>query len=265
MMVSQRFKIGIIIFVVILVFVLVNLTKFTKTIKNLFYFVSSPIQRTFWKTGDEISDFFVGLLYSQNLKKENDELKLKIQNLEAENSSLKLLKQENETLRAALQIGLEKEFKLSLAEVIGKDIGQDYLILNQGSKSGLKENQSVITQQKILCGALYEVYSSSSKVELITKKDFTFDVKIANPDDKEIYRAKGEGNGNLSLDFVPKEKEVHVGDVIVTSAMGGKFPSGLVVGEISDIQKTDIDPFQKAGIKPACNLSEIGDLFIIEI
>ena len=130
MKLSSNLKIIIILVLLVIFFIVLNLTGFSKEIKNFFYLISSPIQKTFWKTGDNISDFFGGIFENKNLKNENEELKLKIQGLEAENIFLEELKKENETLRTALGIGLEKDFKLILAEVIGKDLTEDTLEIN---------------------------------------------------------------------------------------------------------------------------------------
>jgi len=95
MKLSPKFKIGIIVVLLIAFFVILNLIGFSKGVKNLIYLISQPIQKTFWKMGDEISDFFEMISEMRNLKKENEELKLKIQELIAENVALKELKKEN--------------------------------------------------------------------------------------------------------------------------------------------------------------------------
>lgn len=258
---SYPFKIGIII-LIIAFFILSNSTPFSKEIKNFFYFISSPIQRWLWSAGLKLSDFFATISEIKTLKKENEELKLKIQNLISENSSLKELKKENEILRTALNLGLEKEFELKMARVIGKEISQDYLIIDKGEKDGLEKGLAVITQQKALVGKIGDVYNNFSSVQLLTSKNNSFDVKMS---EKEIYGlAKGKGNFKLSLDLIPKEKEIEVGDRLVTSAGGGIFPNGLLVGEISRVKKSDIEPFQEIEIKPTFDVKDLDLLFIIK-
>jgi len=273
---SPRLKIGIIIVLLIAFFAVLNLTAINKEVKNLFYLISSPIQKTLWGAGDRASDFFETISEIKNFKKEadelsfidtlrcarvNEELKLKIEALLAENAELKGLKKENETLRIALGLGLEKEFKLLLAEVIGKDISQDTLLINRGLKDGISKSLPVINQQKALVGKIGEVYSNYSKVILISNKESSFDAKIPESDIQGV--AMGKENGKLFFDLVPKEKEIKESDLVVTTALGGIFPSGLLVGEIGKVFRSDVEVWQQAEIKPAFDINELETLFII--
>lgn len=247
--------------VVLIAGVIVGLNFFQNKIRNFFYLLSSPIQASLWQTGDKVSDFFETIAEIKNLKKENEDLKLKISALMSENASLKELKNENEFLRVALDLGLEKEFKLALVQIIGKDISQDSLLINKGKKDGITEGLPVITEQKNLVGKISEVYDDFSKVILIFDKDSSFDAKLQ---EQEIFGVvKGKGDSKLFLDRVPQEKELKPGDILVTSALGHVFPEGLLVGEIKEVKKSDVEPFQQAEISPFFDINELQKLFVI--
>ncbi|MFC1789853.1 rod shape-determining protein MreC, partial [Patescibacteria group bacterium] len=226
-----------------------------------FYSISAPIQQGLWKAGGNVSDFFGGVLNSQNLKKENDELRLKLQEKEAEIVSLQELKRENETLREALQIGLAEEFKLVFVEVTGKDISGDYIVINKGEKDGISIDMSVISEQKTLIGKISETYDSFSKITLISNKNFSFDAKISNSDIYGII--KGKGNLNLSLELVPRDSEIKEGDLVSTASLGGVFPEGILVGSIESVKKSDVESFQTAEIKPLFDINNLYNLFVI--
>ncbi len=258
---GKKTKIAIIIILLVVFFTALNLTNFSKTVKNLFYLLSSPIQKTLLKMGDKTSDFLAGFFQAESLKKENENYQLKIQELLAKNTSLPELKKENEVLREALKLGLEKDFKLVLAEVIGKDVSQDYILIDEGFQNGTLEGMPVITEQRILVGKISEVYKNFSKVILISNPKISFDAEIA---DSEIFgMVKGKGNLNVLFDLIPREKQIEKGEVVITSALGGIFPKGLLVGETAEVRKSDIEPFQTAQIKPAFDFSKIEKLFII--
>jgi len=283
MKLSPKLKIGAKLVLLIIFLVILNLTPVSKRVKNFFYFISSPIQKILWKTGDKASDFFETVANIKNLKKENEELKLKIQELLAKNAKIPELEKENKILREALEIGLEKEFKLVLAQVIGKDISQDSILIDKGLKDGVTNNLPVITQQKSLVGKISEVYENFSKVILISNKGGAFNAQISRIDEAVASSSpfanarvgeeglaedisglvKGKGNLQLFLDLVPKEKEIQEGDLIITSSLGGIFPKGLLVGQIQKIKKSDIEPFQQAEIKPAFEINELETIFII--
>lgn len=261
MKLTYKVKFGISIVLIVIFFLVLNLTPAGPEVKNFFYLISSPIQQVFWNAGDKISDFFEIISDIKNLKRENEELKLKIQTLEAENVALKELKKENELLRGALEIGLEKEFKLTLAEVIGKDISQDFILIDKGSRDGILEGLPVIAQQKVLIGKISDVYRNFSKVLLISNPKSSFDGKII---ESEVFGLiRGKGNLRILFDLIPKEKEIKEGDLVVTSALGGVFPEGLIVGKISQVKKSDLEPFQMAQIQPGFNIRDLEKLFII--
>lgn len=253
---------NILLFGILAILAIVALNFYQGQVRNFFYLISAPIQKTFWRAGDRVSDFFETITEIKNLRKENKDLRLKIQSLLAENVRLLELKKENEALRVALNLGLEKQFNLIFAEVIGKDISQDSLIIDKGSNDGVLKGQPVITQEKTLVGKINEVYKNFSKVQLPSNKNSSFDAKISNTDIAGLV--KGEGNFKTFFDLVPKDKEIKKGDLIVTSVAGGIFPEGLLVGEVKDVKKTDIEPFQKVEISPSFDINEINHLFIVQ-
>lgn len=258
---SHRTKMAIIAFLIIALLVVINIFGLTEGVKNFFYSFSSPLQKTFWKWGGGLSNFFGAIHDIKNLKKENTELSLKIQELLAENISLKEIEKENQSLREALNIGLEKEFKLGIAEITGKDISQDALLISKGKSDGLIQGMPVITRQKILLGRIDKVYNNYSSILLISNKRNSFDAKLA---EKEILGlVKGQGNLKLSFDLVPKDKEIKQGDLIVTTSLGGLFPNGLLIGKIESVNKTDIEPFQNAEVSLMFNFNNLEKVFII--
>lgn len=261
---SYRVKTGIISVLIVAFFLTLNLTPLEREIKNFFYLISSPIQKSLWRAGDKVSNFFDAIAEVKNLKKENEELKLKIQTLETENVALKELKKENEILRKALDIDLKKEFKLMLAQIIGKDIAEDFVLIDKGAKDGILENLPVISQEKVLIGKISQVYKNFSKVLLISHPQSSFDGKIISKNEEEVLGiVRGKGNLRILFDLIPKEKEIKKGDSVITSHLSGVFPVGLLIGQIQEIKKSDLEPFQTAEIQPAFNLRDLEKLFII--
>jgi len=261
MRLSFRFKTSLFLLLLVIFFVVLNLTDFSNEIKNFFYRISEPLQKTFWRAGAELSNFLAAPLELKILKEENEAIYLKNQELVAENLLLKELKKENEDLREALNLGLQKEFQLIFAQVIGQDVSQDSILINKGEQEGVLKGSPVITGQKVLLGKIGQVYDDFSEVILISNQESSFDVKIS---EKDVFGVlKGKGNLQVYLDFVPKNKEIALGDLIVSSRLGGICPAGLLVGEIEKVTKLDVETWQTAEIKPSFDLSKTENLFII--
>jgi len=250
-----------ILIILVILLCIFSLNFFQKEIKSLFYFISSPIQKTFWQVGNSIADFSKTIFEIKNLKKDIELFKVKNQELLFENVQLKELKRENEILRKVLNLGLQNDFKLDMAEVIARDVFQDFILINKGKNSNFASGMPVLTEGKIILGKIFEVYDNFSKVMLISDKLSSFDAKIS---EKDIYGiVKGEGNLSIIFDLIPQDKEIKNGDLVVTSSLGGIFPKGLLVGEIKEVKKSDIKPYQKAVLTPLFNLNDLEMVFII--
>jgi len=261
MKIASRIKSLIAAILIIAFFVVLNLNGLLNPFKNFFYSISSPMQRIFLGAGDRVSDFLAGILEIKTFKNEIEKLQIKNQQLISRIVGLEELKKENETLRQALNIGLEKEFQLELAYLVFKDASNDSLLIDKGLRDGIKKGLPVITKEKTLIGRIGEVYNDFSEVMLITNKKSSFDAQILEKDISGV--AKGKGNLSLDLELIPKEKEVNLGDVVVSAVLGHIFPKGLLVGEVKEVKKSDLEPYQSATIKPAFDLKGIDSLFII--
>jgi rod shape-determining protein MreC len=258
---GTKIKLGAVSVVLIALFVFANLTGYSKNIRNFFYNFSAPIQKNLWMAGDNVSAFFTSFFSAGKLKVENEKLTSQNQDLTGQLAAMKELQAENETLRGALNIGLNKNFRMALAQVASKDIGQDSVLIDKGSKDGMAEGMPVITGQKVLIGKIAQVYDRYSQVKLITSPNFSFGVRVA--DRNILGEAKGLGGLKLSLDRIPQGQNIKDGDIVTSVSLGGIFPQGLLVGKIQNITKNDAESFQKADIQPDLNIDSLDNIFII--
>jgi len=258
---TPKIKTIIAVFLFFLVLVALNFFSFPKDVKTFFYSISSPAQRIFNKAGDSVFRFWETIFKIQSLEKDNKLLRLKILELLSNSSKLKDLEKENQELRNALGLKMEKEFKLTLVKIIGKDIGQDSIMINGGLEDGLSNGLVVITSQKVLVGKISEIYDHFSRVTLLSSKDNSLDAQIQDKDIDGLIR--GNGNLKLLLDLVPKEKELKEEDVVITHYLSRKYPQGLLIGQIKTIKKQDTEPFQTAEIESFFNIGSTETLFVI--
>jgi len=252
-------KTGIVVFLIIIAFAL-NVSFVSKAIKGFFYSISEPIQFWLWEKGIKSSDFFKAILSNQELKKENDFLKLENQKLITENILLEELKTENQLLKKVLDLELEKEFELDLVHIIAKT--NDYLMINKGYGHGMGVGMPVITESKVLVGKIVQLFQNTSQVELLSSKNSSFDVEIFT---KDIYSlAKGQGNFEIILDLIPKEENIETGDKVITSSLGWNFPKELLVGSVKSVKKSDVTAFQEVKVESSFDLNAAKTLFIIK-
>lgn len=243
------------------VFIIISLLSTQQKIKNFFYLISSPVQKSLWQVGNKISAPIELIFEMKGLKKRTEELSFSNQNLLSEIAQLHALEKENESLRKALELDLKKDFQLALAEVIGKNISEDILVINKGLKNGIFEGMPVINEGKVLIGKIADVSENFSNVILISNRESSFDVKIQAIEVNGLI--KGKGDLQLFLDLIPENQKIQEGDLITTTALGGIFPKGILVGKIQKILRSDVKPFQQAEVSPLFDIAKLEIVFII--
>ncbi len=245
----------------LIILVFVCLSFFQPGLKNFFYSFSMPGQNILSYIGKNLSLIFDVFLKAGIRQKENQALQKENQALKGRLDYLRELERENNFLRGALSLGLKKEFRLLLSEITFYNSNEDLLVINKGKDDGVTKDMAVITAERVLIGKTGEVYNGFSQVILTTNQESNFPVKVAEKDFSA--KAKGEGEGRLLLDFIPRDKEVESGNLIFSAGLDGVFPKGLLVGEVKTVQKSDLDTYKKAEIKPAFSVSDLSVVFII--
>jgi rod shape-determining protein MreC len=235
-------------------------------IKSFIYGQSLNWQSFFWKQGNNL---VFGNKDQQELNKELIQIN---QRLLSQLADLDSLKKENQELRQALNFDLKEDFNLIMAEVTAKNninIGKisygDSLLINKGAKDGIKKGFAVVSGvsgSKVLLGKIVDVYDNFSRVLMISGKESIIDVQIQ--DSPNFALAKGQGNQKIVLDMFPKNEELKQGALVMTSALGSAYPSGLVIGTIGEISSIDSEAFKKAEINPAYNLNTLNTVFVIK-
>jgi rod shape-determining protein MreC len=219
--------------------------------------VSSPFQAALWRAGDSVSTFFAG----GRLRQENELLEQENLALLQETISLQDIAKENDELRSILNFGLQDEFTLEAAAIIGKNLAEDVITIRGGSEKGIREDMPVITSSKVAVGKVAQVFSGYSYVRLLSAKDKKLDAKISETQVTGVVQ--GRGGQRIFLDLVPQEEQFAPGDIVVTSQLGSSFPENILIGKVRNIIKTGADPFQKADIQPFFSLKKAEFVLII--
>lgn len=230
-------------------------------IKDIFHQISAFPQKILLQGGNSLKNYFSDFSTIKNYSKEYEKWRKEKENLLAEISVLKDLQKENKQLRIALNLGLGKKFKLAQVTAFSADAASGFIFIDGGKEQGIKKGFPVITSSNVLVGSVNKVYSNHSLVELISNKGVSFGASYLKKDISGII--KGQGNLQLSWEDIPKDKKIILGVAVVTSRLSGFYPSGLLIGEISKIEKRDIEPFQKAEIKPFFSFGRDNILFVI--
>src|SRR5690606_32431932 len=104
-------------------------------------------------------------------------------------------------------------------------------------------------------GQIIDVNPRSSVALLITDANHGIPVEINRTGLQTIALGRGDGQ-SLSLPFLPGNADIRVGDLIVSSALGGRFPAGFPVAEISELRHQPGEHFTEAIAQPAAHLNQ---------
>ncbi len=208
------------------------------------------------------SGFFSTVKEIGNLQNENRLLEKEIIKLKSELAELSELANENVILRKQLGFTKRGDFNLVPAEVISNPLSSflHYLVINKGTREGLREGMAVVSEG-ILVGKLKEVSEKTSKVFLITDPTSSINAIVQNSRAQGIV--KGQIGGGLEMQMIPQNEKINAGDLVVTSALSGDFPRGILIGEILEVKSNPNDLFQKADLISYLDFRQLEMVFII--
>jgi rod shape-determining protein MreC len=222
------------------------------------YVVNLPIKAGQWLS--ESASTRVKLL-EENAKLKDDNLRLQValQKFEA-------LKNENKRLRQLLNSPMINSEKVQVAEVLAIELDQSRrkIVINKGENYGVFPNQPVIDAQGVM-GQVIHVGPISSTVMLITDPDHELPVQVVRTGLRTI--AKGMGTVNrlslLYLSHIGLSTGIKVGDLIVTSGVGEKFPKGYPVGTVLEVNPDIGKPYAQVHASPRAALERNREVLLV--
>ncbi|WP_394696301.1 rod shape-determining protein MreC [Pseudoxanthomonas japonensis] len=171
---------------------------------------------------------------------------------------------DNAQLRALLGVKTSRGLDVQLAPILDIDLapGRQRLVLDAGSRAGALVGQSVIDAGGLM-GQIIETTPAHATVLLLTDPDHAVPVVVARNGVRLIVYGRGRSD-LLELADVPLNSGVEVGDVLVTSGLGGRFPAGFPVGRISALRPDDSHAFLVGDVTPAARLDRGRDVLLLK-
>lgn len=208
----------------------------------------------------------------KNTYNENKVLREKLAEYKTLIYEIQEIEKENEELRAALDIvDSARDFNPIIANVISRSPERwlEQLAINRGSQHGVEKNMAVMTVDGMI-GKVTSVSNLTSTVQLITGFDQLNHISatISRKDKDNIFGLiEGYDKEEEALIFRiidQSDKDVLEGELVVSSNLGGLFPSGLPIGTI---KKVMLDPYgltTKVYVEPTANMYEINHVFVVD-
>ena len=208
------------------------------TVRSAVMTVTSPVRMVgnavatpFRAVGNALTNASASEATLLELQEENEELKAQIVELTETAATA-------ERLQSLLDLQSTYDLESTAARIIGtsSDAWSATVTLNKGSSSGFEVGMPVLDSGGVL-GQIIEVSATTSTVRLITDEESGISAMIQSSRAQGMLQ--GQADGSLLLSYVSTDAEVEVGDVVITSGIGGVFPKGLPLGTVSLVEKAD--------------------------
>lgn len=192
----------------------------------------------------------------ESLAEENQVLRENQLLLQARLQKVAALETENRQLRELLASSAKLEERVLVAEIISaaQDPYRQQIIINKGAREGVYKGQALVDAQGVM-GQVIRVNPGTSIALLLTDPNHSVPVEINRTGLQTFAIGRGDGQ-NLVLPYLPGNADVQVGDLLVSSALGGRFPAGYAVGKIQEVRHEPGEHFMEALAQPAAKLGQ---------
>jgi len=241
--------------------------------------ILAPLQRATTTLIRDVGDLSQTVRQVRELRSRVAELEEQVNALTIENVRLREYEAEVVQLRALLGfVEANPTWAFLGADVVGRSacltapcadvVGQEpnpylrYVIINAGQAEGVAVGMPVVTGGAVLVGRVAETGLHTSKVQLIT--DPGSSVAAILQQSRATGLLVGQPDGSLRMIYIPQEDSVQVGDVVLTSGLGGVLPRGLVLGQIVAVVKQDFALFQETVVNPAVDYRRVELTLVIK-
>ena len=173
------------------------------------------------------------------------------------------LEAENARLRALLDVRARVRDRARVAEIMSVDANpySHSLVINVGTKDGVFDGQALIDVDGVI-GQVIEAGLMTSQAMLISDTDHALPVEVNRNGLRTIVVGTGKID-KLELPFVVNNADIMVGDLLVTSGLGGAFPAGYPVAIVESVTRIPQEPYADVTATPAASLGQVREVMLI--
>lgn len=241
----------------------------TSPLSNVIGIVASPFQKATTSFTGWVESFYDYAFRYNELQSKVDKLELQIADMDKSTREGQDAIAENARLRKLLNLAKKhSDFTYEATRVTGANSTswESTITLSKGSTSGIKKDDTVITETGDLVGVVAELGTNWCTVITLVDPDISMGALVYRTGDNAIL----EGdlslmvNKQCKLSYLDSKSQLIPGDEVLTSGKGGVYPSGLVVGYVSDVKATASGTERYAVVKPAVDLDNLVEVFVVK-
>ncbi|MDI6692832.1 MAG: rod shape-determining protein MreC [Anaerosomatales bacterium] len=217
--------------------------------------VGEAASQPFRSVGRWLSGLSVSRKELERLREQNEVLRARLAELEE-------ARQENDRLRQLVAFAEERRLAQLGARVIGRPTSawEGAIVIDRGSVDGVQPGMPVIAPQGLV-GQIETVSKHASRVRLITDAQSGVAAMIQRT--RALGVVRGSIDRTLTMEYVDKAKTPRVGDVVLTSGLGGVYPKGIVIGDVIQVDARRADLYPRVVVRSRVPIDELEEVLVV--
>ncbi len=244
--------------------------KFVLNFKQIGFSVLSTFEKGVHTVVDGVSNTVNAVSELRKLKKDYNELVIKLEHYEQMQRSNADITKENSRLKEQLDFSVSLEEKNIPAQIISRDLDNafSYLTIDKGSVNGIKKNMPVIAYQngnQGLVGKVIQVGTFTSQIMPIYNTNNIVSARIQNTRDLGLVNGLGSQDQPLLMQYIRKRvlEELSYGDIVVTSGENDNYMRDIPIGSISKITVLDYNSSLNIELTPIIDFSRLETVIVV--
>jgi len=224
--------------------------------------VAAPVQKLLTAPVDGMRGVWRNYVSLLNVHEENERLRQRIAVVEEENLQFREALVSSGHLQRIAEMRDDFEVPMLPGQVVGLDVIPWFrsILVDRGTNEKVHAGNPVITEEGVV-GLVTATSDSAAKTMLLLDRQSAIDGIVQRSRARGVVR--GQGSETLEFEFVVRGGDVRVGDVVITSGLGGVYPKGLRIGEVQEVPDPAGRLVQTAAVRPSVDFGRLEQVFVM--
>jgi rod shape-determining protein MreC len=194
---------------------------------------------------------------------ENHSLRQRLTQLQIEADALHSERLENVRLRRLLDLEERKPYELVASNVVARSLDRlgGSLTIDKGSADGIEPGRAVITPDGLV-GRAERATPHQARILTLLHRECAVAARIERTRVDGVLEWEFGNQPTLDLRYVSSQEDVKVGDLVVTSGLGGIFPPGIRVGTVARVGIEPNGLMKEILVRPAVDLRSVEEILV---
>ena len=244
--------------------------SFILNIKQIGFSIFSSVEKSVNYVYSSITNTFNAVSELRQLRKDYNDLVLKLENYEEMQRSNAEIRKENERLKEQLDFSISLDEKNIPSRIISRDLDSaySYLTIDKGSVNGIQKGMPVIALQNGnngLVGKIVQVGTFTAQVMPVYNIDNIVSARIQKTRDLGLVNGLGSLDQPLNLKYIRKSiaNDLSYGDIVVTSGENDNYMKDIPIGSISKIAVLDYESSLTIELNPILDFSRLENVIVV--